>query len=41
MGWCHAWHIDWQRFMYWRDEIGLEPAYYKIKNEARKTRGDA
>ncbi len=26
-------HTGWQRFRYWRDWIGFERAYYKIKGE--------
>ncbi len=33
MAWYPAWHITWQRFRYWREQIGFESAYSKIKKE--------
>lgn len=34
MAWYPAWHINWQRFRYWREQIGFESAYFKIKKES-------
>lgn len=33
--WMEAWHIDWIRFRFFRECIGFQSAYYKMKNEQR------
>ncbi|WP_162004103.1 hypothetical protein [Yersinia pestis] len=35
MAWYPAWNINWQRFRYWREQIGFESAYSKLKTECQ------
>lgn len=37
MVWYDAWHLNWQRFRYWREWVGFEGAYYKLKREKRES----
>lgn len=31
--WYEAWHLSWQRFRYWRAQLGFIAGYNKIKLE--------